>query len=203
MVTVGRTASRPSPTLADVLAGIGKPPSGKRVPVSVAAAAVSKRMTWPKKWPLRREPAPGETPVELELLLAVTIAGRTVGKGRPRVAGVKAKADGSQRKVRTYTPKKTVDAEDAIRNRLSTAMRGRPPIEDREFKLVLVVREAPADKEHGRFDFDNYLKLVSDAANRLVWHDDIQVASSEVEIYRNVDEPSLTIEIYAYRGFGG
>lgn len=97
-----------------------------------------------------------------------------VAKARPRVT-----------RNGTYTLEKTATATAAVRRQLSEVMaRGRT----RPFKagtplLAFVICYLPRPRcRKGEFfhvvrpDWDNLGKLVSDAANGVVWHDDSQVA---------------------------
>ena len=98
-----------------------------------------------------------------------------VGKARPRVL----------RSGRTYTPKKTKQAEALIKTHAVKAMGRRKPTE--ALCTLSVVCGVPWPKSShrkctprpgggpcafGRVDGDNVLKLVSDALNQTVWVDD-------------------------------
>ena len=114
-------------------------------------------------------------------LLEVVIPMTPVAKGRPRITTAGGFA-------RSYTPAKTRAAEARIAGHLI----GVAPVEPYQQALAVtleVVLPVPvswpkrkqaaalAQEEHptGRPDIDNYVKLLFDAANGLLWRDDAQV----------------------------
>lgn len=88
----------------------------------------------------------------------LTIEMEPVTKARARVAG-----------GRTYTPDKTVVAEEEIRWMLRQA--GVVPDADHQVAVDAVFRS----RTRQRRDLDNFLKLLLDACNGFTWQDDVQV----------------------------
>ncbi len=111
--------------------------------------------------------------------ISLVIPGRIAGKGRPRFARVGGF-------VRTYTDEKTRSAEAMVRTLAAEAMQGRPPVFG-PIALEIVIVQIPPESWSkrrrantrwitGKPDCDNVIKLIGDSLNRLVWHDDSQVA---------------------------
>lgn len=103
---------------------------------------------------------------------SITVAGRPVPKGRPRLG----------RRGRVFTPEKTLIAEDTIRGAWLAAdgpvFEGPVYIEVwfNEFETVITVGlddNTEASKLRG--DIDNYVKTVMDGLNEAAWLDDKQV----------------------------
>lgn len=110
----------------------------------------------------------------------LTVMGPATGKGRPRFAN-----------GRTFTPKETVLAEQAVRCAWEDA--GSPTLKDAPVKLkVLVVCRRPQGHyttkgelsaqgkrnplPHRRKpDGDNAIKMIMDSLNKRAWNDDVQV----------------------------
>tara|TARA_E500000318_G_scaffold111961_1_gene132945 strand:+ start:247 stop:639 length:393 start_codon:yes stop_codon:yes gene_type:complete len=97
------------------------------------------------------------------------------GKGRPRVT-----------RTHTYTPKKTKDAEYAIQLMARSQFKREPlrcPLRvDWEFvfehpKSWSKKCKAETYWHTSKPDFDNIMKLVGDALNGIVWHDDSQICT--------------------------
>lgn len=130
----------------------------------------------------------------------LVIPGRPAGKGRARHGN-----------GRTFTPRETVLAEQAIRHAWIDA--GEPTLGDRPVRLrvkLAVVRPAGHFTSRGTLsaagrrqpvparqkpDCDNALKLIMDALNTRAWRDDVQVVDARV--YREWDDrpyTSLTAE---------
>lgn len=110
------------------------------------------------------------------------IEGEPVGKGRPR-------AFRAGKGIRMFTPGKTKDYEQVVRDEAISAMHGRPPIVGPvELRLSLVC-SVPASWSKAKRaqalagevvptkkpDIDNVVKAICDAFNTVVWHDDVQV----------------------------
>jgi Holliday junction resolvase RusA-like endonuclease len=105
------------------------------------------------------------------LLYAATLYVAPVAKARPRLT----------KAGRAYTPKETADAERAVRYALRAA--GAVPRAAEGplmVRLRFVVARPPSARKGRRWpavrpDLDNYVKLVLDAANGLLWLDDGQI----------------------------
>lgn len=107
-------------------------------------------------------------------------------KGRPRVT----------KKGHTYTPDKTVDAEERIKWHLRQqgAQVSAAPL-----SVVMVFTVArpkkPKHKEHviTRPDLDQYIKLLLDAGNGLLWADDSQVVA--LKACKGFGAPCIVLEV--------
>lgn len=117
--------------------------------------------------------------LEANLLLSVTVPGEPAPKGRAR-----------QGRGRTYTPAATVDAE----QRLGWAFRAAHVIRNDHDDLGLRVVFRASTRQ--RRDLDNCIKLVCDAANGIVWRDDVQVIRIEADMIRGVSDPGTTVEAW-------
>lgn len=121
--------------------------------------------------------------------VSFTIPGRIRGKGRPRFRAMSAKG---RTFVQTYTDAKTESGEAVVRHFASEAMKGRPPMDGPVSIQIEIVMHHPKSwskkKRAGtkfptcKPDADNQLKLVGDACNGILWHDDSQI--SEVSLTR-------------------
>ena len=112
--------------------------------------------------------------------LAIQIPGRPAPKARPRMG-----------KHGAYTPKRTRDAETAMRwlllsqcpkpltgpLELGVAFYFRAPTSYRKAERERL--EENGEYREGKPDIDNLLKLVMDAANGVLWNDDAQVVKIE------------------------
>lgn len=121
-------------------------------------------------------------------IIAFTIPGQPVAKGRPRAC-----IRGG--KVATYTPDNTARYENLVKLAAQEAMKGLPPIGGAvalEVKVFLAVPASwPKKKQaeavagtvrpNGRPDADNLLKSVADGMNGVVFADDAQVTSCLVQ----------------------
>lgn len=129
------------------------------------------------------------------------VPGQPQGKGRPRFV----RATG-----RAYTPAKTESYEATVRLFASQAMAGRGLFEARQPLMCLVEARfaVPASwskrkqaQAHtrilhptGKPDCDNILKVLGDALNGVVWHDDAQVVLWTCQkVYG--DAPGLEVEV--------
>ena len=117
------------------------------------------------------------------MLYTIDIPGRPQAKGRPRFAT----------SGHAYTPERTKNAEDIMRGYMRAAYRVplKGPLElsvifyfRRPDSWSKARRDAVDEGEEpwyiGKPDLDNLAKLVKDAANGVLWHDDAQVVSMEV-----------------------
>ncbi len=111
----------------------------------------------------------------------ITIPGQPVPKGRPRFG-----------KGRTYTPAKTVEAEQAIAWEVKKVIK-RPLEGDVAMDITFYV------KGNRRGDIDNLQKLVLDACNKVAFLDDKQVVtlhSQVVTAYPDIEDPGTVITIW-------
>lgn len=118
--------------------------------------------------------------VDFDLLIDATIPGEPIPKGRPRTT-----ASG-----RTYTPRRTEDAETALSWDLKIA-RKRQCIDG----SVSVEMHFHCASPHPA-DLDNLVKLVLDAANHILWTDDQQVTHIAASVERGADEPRTEIKAW-------
>ncbi len=113
-------------------------------------------------------------------MIAFTIPGEAVGKGRPRMT----------RAGHAFTPQKTRNAEAHVKLIAGQAMQGRAPIEHPvhvEIAIECLIPPSWPRKKHalavlnvlrpGKPDIDNVVKLILDALNGIALVDDKQVAS--------------------------
>lgn len=121
-------------------------------------------------------------------IIAFTIPGQPVAKGRPRAC-----IRGG--KVATYTPDNTARYENLVKLAAQEAMKGLPPIGGAvalEVKVFLAVPASWPKKKQaeavagtvrpsGRPDADNLLKSLADGMNGVVFADDAQVTSCLVQ----------------------
>jgi Holliday junction resolvase RusA-like endonuclease len=127
-----------------------------------------------------------------------TIPGRIGGKQR-------AGRDFRHGQQHAFNPGKTASTERMIRSYAAEQMKGRELIKGAVRLCIVVHRTHPkswpkkkiAATEFitGRPDCDNTIKLVADALNGIVWHDDAQVACiSMVREYADHECISIAIE---------
>ncbi len=106
---------------------------------------------------------------------SITIPGRPVPKGRPRVGR-------AGRKYVFYTPRKTKDYEQAV------GLTGRAACKE-PMEGPLGVKIKLYFKKKGRIpDCDNCAKSILDGLNEIAYKDDRQVQHLEVDIYRETPE---------------
>lgn len=119
------------------------------------------------------------------ILCECTIPGDPVPKARPR------QGKGGH----TYTPQRTIDAEDAIAWALRAAYKGRPTSQ------LVTISLAFRCATRRRADVDNLAKLVLDAGNGIVYLDDQQVGRLVVDVARGVGKAnaSTTVVIESLR----
>lgn len=132
-------------------------------------------------------------------MLAFTVPGTPVAKGRPRISTRGGFA-------RAFTPAKTVAYEGLIALAAQDAMKGAEPFHGPVCVTVTATFPIPASWSRkkqaaalwhtGRPDGDNLLKAVGDGLNGVAFKDDSQVASARV-IKRYGSVPGLTVEVEA------
>lgn len=121
--------------------------------------------------------------------VAFTIPGDPVGKGRPRFARV-------GNFVKAYTPKKTQTYEDIVRYHALEAWQGRALLDGAPIQLdvhcYIAVPASWSKKKRaaalvfgglrpiGKPDADNFLKLVADALNGVIYRDDSAIWDARV-----------------------
>ena len=109
------------------------------------------------------------------MIYSITIPGRPVPKGRPRVGR-------SGRKYVVYTPRKTRDYEQAVGFTARAACK--VPMEG-----PVAVKIRLYFKKKGRIpDCDNCAKSILDGLSKIAYGDDRQVQHLEVDIYRETPE---------------
>lgn len=120
-------------------------------------------------------------------------------KGRPRVVRLKNGAS------HTFTPDKTVDAEERIRWHLK-AMNARMYEAGVPLGVAIVFycprpKSLPKKVQHHtkKPDLDQFVKLTIDAGNGILWHDDSQITTlSAVKDYTD-GEPKIYISVCEVR----
>lgn len=112
------------------------------------------------------------------ILCSIDVPGDPIPKGRPRHG----KGD------RTYTPKRTEDAQQSVAWALMQGRRIRKPAAG-PVHVTLSFRT----KTKRRCDIDNLAKLVLDAGNGIVYDDDQQVVRLVVDVERGSANPGTTI----------
>ena len=131
-------------------------------------------------------------------MINIYVAGQPVGKARPRVT----------RSGRVYTPTKTMQAEQGIREAAEHAMQGRDPLDQPLVASMVFCMQIPKSwskakrqqAEDGQIlpaakpDIDNLAKTVMDALNGMVYEDDSQVVQLAVS-KRYSTEPKTLISI--------
>lgn len=114
--------------------------------------------------------------------------------------------------VGSYTPTATRNEQSVVRQIAHMAMAGMPPIEgpvDLRFAAFMPVPASWSNRKRAaaladrirptpKPDFDNLLKLASDAFKEIVWRDDSQV-TDQAFWKRYSDQPRLVIEVRAMR----
>ncbi len=115
------------------------------------------------------------------MLGSAEVPGPPVPKARARVV-----RDEEKQITRAYTPPRTKAFEELIAGYYVGRKFYEGPV-----TLHLVVREGPSHPA----DLDNYVKIASDALNKVAFLDDRQVAHIEAFIERGVANPSLTVTV--------
>ena len=120
------------------------------------------------------------------LLLAFTVPGTPVPKGRPRIG----------KAGHTYTPRETTEHEGltALMFRSAAAKRRLPFPLARGINVRLeLTAYLPDDRTR---DWDNIGKLVSDALNKIAYADDKQVRQAEVILRFDKENPRTEVALY-------
>lgn len=116
-----------------------------------------------------------------ELIAAFTVWGEPKPKERPRFG-----------RGRTYTPKKTADAEKAVVSAFKTA--------HPQFTATIETLRLEIDfhrKGQRAVDLDNLVKLVQDALNGVLYADDAQVAELVAARHHGAGEQARTdVRVY-------
>ncbi len=129
-------------------------------------------------------------------MIRIEIPGKPVPKARARVT----------RSGHTYTPKTTLDYERVIAMGARVALAKWQQSHgtwDMSGTYMLTVTVVPyqsyAQRKRGRDarvgDWDNYGKIVSDALNGIVWHDDRQVAVGVVQVAVPTTRPGIVVTV--------
>jgi Holliday junction resolvase RusA-like endonuclease len=122
----------------------------------------------------------------MTFMLTFTVEGDPVAKGRPRFST-------RGQFVSTYTPKKTKDYELLIQEAAKQAMGSSDPLETPLKAFIYVTLPIPKSYSKKRFndclnglerpckkpDIDNYIKLLFDGMNGIIYKDDCQIVALE------------------------
>ncbi len=141
-------------------------------------------------------------------MIAFTIPGTPVGKGRPKFAR-------RGNFVTTYTPEKTASYENLVRMQADAAMAGRAPLEGAANVEVVLMILPPASWSQkkrtaalageifptSKPDVDNVIKGIFDAMNDVVWRDDKQVVDLVVR-KRYAETPMAKVVVKELKGEG-
>lgn len=139
-------------------------------------------------------------------MIAFTIPGQPVAKGRPKFARRGAH-------VVAYTPAKTASYENLVKLAATTAMYGTQPTGAPVALSVTLNLQIPASWSKKRRaaaaagsiyatkkpDADNVLKGIKDGCNGIVWTDDAQVVRIMIE-KRYSETPSALVRVIAIDG---
>lgn len=123
-----------------------------------------------------------------ERVFELFITMEPVAKGRPRVT----------RQGHAFTPTKTSTAEFNVAQAVGAAWNKAPMAEPLELALVAYIH-SPKHPKHKDFpvtrpDGDNYLKLVADGLNHVMWEDDSYLVN--MKVYKR-----FVSEAYPHPGF--
>lgn len=136
--------------------------------------------------------------------LYFVVDGPPTPKGRPRFSRV-------GNFTKTYTPKKTKNYEDKVRQSAQQAMNGHEPLETPiaiQMTIKLPVPKSYSKKRTSdclnkfempikRPDWDNVAKAITDAINGVVYVDDCQIVSASVHKMYGL-EPCVEVYVYEY-----
>ena len=130
------------------------------------------------------------------------VPGKITGKGRPRVNTITAIA---------YTPNKTKEYEDLIKQYFIMKFRGIKPLDGRisvTIKAYFSIPKNASKKQREEMlnnnispvkkpDIDNIAKIILDALNKLAFNDDNQITKLNIEkVYSEEEKVSVLIEEY-------
>ena len=136
------------------------------------------------------------------MLYEFEVPGKITGKGRPRVNTTTAIA---------YTPTKTKDYEDLIKQYFIMKYRGIKPLDGRlsvTIKAYFGIPKNASKKQREEMlnnyispvkkpDIDNIAKIILDALNKLAFNDDNQITKLNIEkVYCEEEKVSILIEQY-------
>lgn len=137
----------------------------------------------------------------MTFMVVFAIDGNPVPKGRPRFAK-------RGKFVQTYTPQKTKDYEQSVRDAALSAMGSADPLETPVAVYLYIRMPIPASYSKKRVqdcltgvemhtkkpDWDNVAKAVTDAMNGIVYLDDCQIVSAHVKkVYSK--EPGVDVMV--------
>lgn len=130
------------------------------------------------------------------------VPGKITGKGRPRVNTITCTA---------YTPTRTKEYEDLIKQYFIMKYRGIKPLEGRisvTIKAYFGIPKNASKKQREEMlnnnispvkkpDIDNIAKIILDALNKLAFNDDNQIIKLSIEkVYSEEEKVSVLIEEY-------
>lgn len=113
-----------------------------------------------------------------EVIIETTLDVNPTTKARARVVN-----------GRAFTPAATKEAEEEIAWLLKAAG-AKPNLYD-DLRIELAFRTATAQRR----DLDNLVKLVLDASNGVLWHDDVQVTKLEARVIRGHPNPGIDLRL--------
>jgi len=136
-------------------------------------------------------------------VIAFTVPGQPIGKGRPRVGKVGGHA-------RLFTPAKTASYEGLVAHTAQAAMAGRPLLEGAVAANLFIDCPVPASwsgkKQRAALagevlptskpDADNVVKAIFDGLNGVLWRDDVLVVDLRVR-KRYAPTPCVRVEVWA------
>jgi Holliday junction resolvase RusA-like endonuclease len=141
-------------------------------------------------------------------VIAFTVPGQPVGKGRHR--SVARKGKGGKTYIANITPDKTVNYEGLVAYAGQQAMAGRPVLDGAVSVVLRIAVQVPASwskKKQAEAlagnvhpttkpDIDNVEKAIFDGLNGVVWKDDVQVVQV-VKSKRYGATPGVEVEVRA------
>jgi Holliday junction resolvase RusA-like endonuclease len=121
-------------------------------------------------------------------ILQLIIEGEPITKSRAR-------ATTTGGLVKFYTPTKTRQAHQRLAWEFSQAFQHRQPLDSCDLGVELRFSCGTAKRQ----DLDNLVKLVFDAANRVIWYDDSQVVDLKATMLRSSSHPHTAVRIWVVR----